>query len=903
MSEELGCIVIVSGKNKTLDKTNTAERSKISNTKIKLWIPTEYAEDLKINYNDQRYLLSDLAAKKDTSTTKAISLQIKNKGYLISIHVENSLNTLELLDNLNQSTWSLNINTLHAPAWLSEVHQLRKLGKIAPLHELLTSLKAPKSDIEHALKYFYLGRVYLAKGNTENAINALDRSSELFNQLGSINKVLDNQTLLAYIYLQLVDDLVLAKSTIDSLVATSNDASSLFFVNYYKGTLYAYLGDHRKAESYINEAIKIASDFELQSYLGDARFIFSKILIESGRIEKAVEIRKSLLSNNLEQCKKALYLDGLGWAKLQQADSFQNSNKAHLKESINTLKQAISITEADCKTRDSLKVNILINLAMAYVHDQDFERAQATVERINQLKSKLSYQQKLDLQEIQGQLHLNSDKLHQALNSFNALLKYSEALKYSKSTIKSLVGLAQTYERLGESNAAIKHYEHASELVFNHSLTVPISSSQPNFISNLSNFSHKYVEFLYRNNRIEDALRVSRKFRANWMQDLFRFSQINSQNLNNNATWIATLKRIRQIRNDIVEHQSIIWTLPKDRIHLSDTALLEKKKELAKLFDLAVSIVNQTAIKDGVNLLAPRKNELYLFFYPTINGWLGFAQSDNEISTHLVTNQQATNLSTQELAQQWIDSFATKISQVEDLKIYPFGALKNVDFQSLNYKKDLLINHKNVHYGVDLVRPSNMQPERGDSINSLIVANSLGDLKETENEATTITRFTKQVNWQSHLLKTQETQFTLVKNQLERSQHFHYAGHIFKDKNQSTQYILPLADNAYLDINDIIILKQAPRWVVLSACNSAKSSFSAIAESVGLAQAFIISGSEKVIASSRPVLDEQANVLMTKFYKKWISSGDFSASFRKTQIELIKEDPEADWLAFRILEL
>lgn len=877
-----------------------------SHQKIQLWSPLKDLTNFSVKINSQTVDLSDLFENKKKTKSNLLTISKNTKGTLIEIPIRQNKNNFTLINSKQSYRWSLTVNLLETPTWLKKTRELRKQRKVKLLKEQLVALEDSLPDIELAYKYYYLGRVFIALDQLDQAIDSVKRSSAHFRKITARNKILDNQTLLSYIYLQLNDDLVNAKQVIDNLESVSNDGLSTFYQNYYQGALYTYLGDLRKAEKHIKNAIQIATAFNFNEKILDADFLYSNILVESGRITEAIEIRETILSKANkydDNCKKVIYLDGLAWAQLQQIDSLYGVKENTSIDPLSSLNQALSIAESHCPERKSMHVNILLNLAMAHLLDNKIQSAKQLIEKVDAMKVPLSYRQKLDLLEMQGKLSLLDKNSNKALHSFSQLLKYSESTKYSIFMIKALVGLAETYQLLDENHAAREHYARATDLIFGHSLGIPVTASQPNFISKLSRFSKKYVDFLYQTNRIDEALQVTRRFRAGWLQDLFQLSQIHSQKLSKNPVWLSTLSKIRKVRSAIINQQSISWTLPQNQLLQSNIELKEKEQELAQLFDLAISLVNETSTTEYAGYANPKPNELFLFFYPVENGWLGFAKAERSLKSHFISSHHSSSLSPENMAQEWITAFEGEIESNDILKVYPFGILKNVDFQALVFQNELLLSRKSIHYGVDLSHKKITQVKQTQVSRSLVVANSLGDLRETELEANQIIQITKPFNWENNLLTTSQTKFTRIKNQLQRSQHFHYAGHVFDNKTSTSQYLLPLADNTYLDSNDIIILERAPKWVVLSACNSAKNNSTVNTESLGLAQAFIMSGSKQVIASSRPVLDKHTRTLMTKFYQHWTESGDFAESLRTAQLNLIRNQPEADWLAFRILIL
>jgi CHAT domain-containing protein len=83
---------------------------------------------------------------------------------------------------------------------------------------------------------------------------------------------------------------------------------------------------------------------------------------------------------------------------------------------------------------------------------------------------------------------------------------------------------------------------------------------------------------------------------------------------------------------------------------------------------------------------------------------------------------------------------------------------------------------------------------------------------------------------------------------------------------------------------------------VLSGCDSAKSQGDA--EGLGLAQAFVAAGSNEVLAPVRPVADGLAAKLASHVHR---NPAPLATALREAVAALRREDPNADWAAFRVL--
>ena len=72
-------------------------------------------------------------------------------------------------------------------------------------------------------------------------------------------------------------------------------------------------------------------------------------------------------------------------------------------------------------------------------------------------------------------------------------------------------------------------------------------------------------------------------------------------------------------------------------------------------------------------------------------------------------------------------------------------------------------------------------------------------------------------------------------------------------------------------------------------------------EGLGLAQAFILNGTDAVVATSRRVKDELARLLMSAMYGYVAQGIPLVKALTLAQNEVRKTKPSADWGSFRVL--
>ena len=133
------------------------------------------------------------------------------------------------------------------------------------------------------------------------------------------------------------------------------------------------------------------------------------------------------------------------------------------------------------------------------------------------------------------------------------------------------------------------------------------------------------------------------------------------------------------------------------------------------------------------------------------------------------------------------------------------------------------------------------------------------------------------------------------------SRFFHYAGHASYRGHEGWDSVLGLADGSQLSVADILALDSVPTTVVLSGCDTARTSDADAPQSLGLAQAFLAKGAEGVIAASRPVDDRATRDLVASLYSSLSQSVPLAEALRRAQLELRGRNPEADWAAYRLM--
>jgi CHAT domain-containing protein len=307
------------------------------------------------------------------------------------------------------------------------------------------------------------------------------------------------------------------------------------------------------------------------------------------------------------------------------------------------------------------------------------------------------------------------------------------------------------------------------------------------------------------------------------------------------------------------------------------------------------------------SLASPPINEAWLLYHPLDEGWVGFAIGHDEVRAEMIETipddageaWHAANL---------LQPFAAEIGAADRVHFLPMGATTEIPFHGLPWDDDVLIAAKPVAYALDTGRRSGDEPSV-DPPRALIVAEpasrlaGVGRLPRARTEADAIVTALSRGGWDVERLQGDEATYAAVTAQIMRSDWVHYAGHAAARGYAGWDSAFALAGEATLDVKSILALPELPRTVVLSGCETGRSDAAYGAGGIHLAAAFLLAGSEAVVAASREIRDEDALAFAEAFYvPPPAAAGDDVVQRFREAVELFRRrHPDAQaWSDLRV---
>jgi CHAT domain-containing protein len=368
------------------------------------------------------------------------------------------------------------------------------------------------------------------------------------------------------------------------------------------------------------------------------------------------------------------------------------------------------------------------------------------------------------------------------------------------------------------------------------------------------------------------------------------------------AQWARLLMEYQDRRAALEERAKADRRLPTDQFLHAQAVRKAEAEGVKKLLDQAFQLFEDPARQSQeAPPPRPRPGELILAYHPLSHEWVGFAADGKTVTArHIELPADVLSLPKKELARRLLLPFRAAIRKAERIRVLASGQLQSVDFHELPFDRDILLASVPVVYGLDL--PVSASPARAQERRALLVADPHDDLPGAVDEVRQVGKILKSASrpWITEELKGAEASAAAVQSRLVAADLLHYAGHGTFSGFGGWESSLLLAEETKLTLGDLLALKRVPAWVVLSSCDTGRSSNETPVSGLGLAHAFLLAGSREAVASTRLADDREVPAFFADLYRRWDHEPDLAVALQGAQLAWRKQSPKADWKSFRL---
>ncbi|MEL6342016.1 MAG: CHAT domain-containing tetratricopeptide repeat protein [Myxococcota bacterium] len=645
-----------------------------------------------------------------------------------------------------------------------------------------------------------------------------------------------------------------------------------FTADYGRGAALGRLGRYREALQHLSAASQGAAVLGNARLLTMARDSLAHALQRTGQHEQAVEMLRDNLAQSTHPCDRARAATGLAWGLLLANEAGEVVIDGEARQ---LLLQALVDLQEGCDLAPQRTVNIALNLALDATLRGDAHEAERWLAQWQSGPSGTTERRWAPW--IEGQLALLRADPEAALRLFRSM----SAGPALRPTVRwrGCVGEADALVMQGELDAAADRYEACTKMRVDIAVEVSALDGQVSFLSGDAGATQRHARVLLQLGREEDAFWVLRRWRAQYLNGLPAGRRLSQEEA---SEWKRLQDEYRTLRAAL-DDTAPDWQWNEERLRLAH-------RQKTQLSAQARSLLGELPTHPGgAPFLTPPDDGVIVAWFQIAGQWHVFAQTTGLVY-HSRLHAVDLDASPETLSETLLGPVAPILKRSRTVILLSPEAFRTIDLHALPFGDTALGLTRDVVYALDVAPGA---PAAAGA--PLIVSDPGGDLPEAAQEGDALV-----ATYAAHQRVVQrpvgeDLRRVSLMAALEQTSLFHFAGHGVFDPT-SWESALLLAEGTTLTIGDILSLDHAPAVVVLSGCETARSAPGAV-ETLGLAQAFLLTGSQEVIATTRPVRDDTTRRFSVAWHRAFLQTHDRGAAWR-AGVQAIRD---GDWTTFRRL--
>lgn len=456
----------------------------------------------------------------------------------------------------------------------------------------------------------------------------------------------------------------------------------------------------------------------------------------------------------------------------------------------------------------------------------------------------------------------------------------------------------QVLERHGDLDGAEEAYEHGEDLLDD---LIPLSflgvQAEVAPARRLEG-TQRLVSLLLRRGRPEQAFCVLRQAQTRLGQLARLFPRLDPKAQETLRPIVEEYFSAKRDQEALLRNAEERSTENRERARLE--AARRQEELLRHALDILVTQGDYRARPSCEELSPRQEGELLLGLYPHHDRLLVLVQDDEGTTYRRLSNYRALTDSDDArwLGHVLLDPLEARLARAKRVRVLASGEAAAIDVHALPFGERLLVEQIPVVYGLDLppLAPRGYSSGR---IDALVLEDELAE--GTEAEASAVQAALEVGGTAVQRVRSGEWTADRLRKALSEVDHFHYAGHAYhgagalrrplhivgKEDGLSHRWppypggaaaepsYIPLGRAERLDVQDILMMEEVPRTVVLMGCTTAARDERFAYGGFSLATAFLGAGAEAVVASTREIDGVEASLvgqgLYTEVGGRWLA--------------------------------
>ncbi|MFT3773441.1 MAG: CHAT domain-containing protein [Minicystis sp.] len=742
-------------------------------------------------------------------------------------------------------------------------------------------------------------RVLTQRGKVEEAILTFRQAMAGDHEVGLVADEVADGIAFARLLLEgprEIEEAGLVLTRVERLAEESDFPAGRAMIPHYRAVIAEALGDLGSARRLENESEERSRRLALEGHLADVYQRQIKLLDMLGRHDEAKAYVDTKLKkpDEANACALGQYYNNMGWHRLLTGGAERVAAKLDFEEARRLFSSSPEPGGRTCTSARELR-NVLTNLAHLALEQEQPEEAERRLEEAHRAYPDAPVRLTAEWNVMSARAALARRDYVRAEGLFRTARTLSKAAALPSDAVNATLGLAEALERIGSTEEALLAYHEADEELNRWSMLIPLGEGKQTFFGERERGVRRYLELL---STRADAARREGGSSERWVRQMACVARRSLTRALASMEWAYRLARtpaehaeLARAARDQERRRKALSEEANRALLITDPA--EQAQRLAELITMAAQ--DETAFDAKVARVAgprpapsceegapggqPEDDEIVLVYHPLEAGWAGLALTRSTAVLHRFAfadegaiaplDHERRRALRDKLGDALLGPFAGVLGEgKKKIRILAAEPLGSIDIHELPIPGGATLGSRfSVTYGVDLPRPpAPASSER----RALLVAVPTRNLSMPARETGYVREALKRAGWSVRELVGPDATRAAVRRELEQPgvELFHYAGHGVSRGRDGWESHLVLDGGEWISIADVLGLARAPRLVVLSSCQAAAAKGNASVEGPNLAHAFLIAGTERMVASPLRNDDATTTAVMKELYDR-----------------------------------
>jgi tetratricopeptide (TPR) repeat protein len=784
--------------------------------------------------------------------------------------------------------WSIALGAAPVFAALDEAEALRRAGRSEDAAAALDRVAAAQPALRpHVLSR--RARLALASGDGDAASRLLDGAAAAHRRAGHRSEAARDAIARVYVEGELRQDLGAAEAALAAAEAdVAESPEHRTDLAYQRGVVALATARPGAALAAFERAASWAERLGMQ----DARLLADQmratLLTSLGRGREAEPLLDTLLrrsaASELGPCIRGHLLAGRAWSTFLRGE-VEPLPPAALDGAQRDAEAALTIAQDTCARASSAADRAVTVALLAVARGRPAEAEAALSEARAALEQRPFRLESWALDAEARAAWARGDR-ERARAGFARLRRRADDLLHREASWRASWGLARMAEAAEPRLEALE----AAEAVLDQEVAeVPLGEGRDTLASRRRQTARALVDTLLRRGDAAAAMAAARRARSRAVRALDRGQRLETIPPEGRDDWWRALTRYHEARRAIDRRLEARWTVASTELEAFDSEVRARLEAAQGDLDRAFRALGRPA---RWALTAPPPDTVLWLAQPLPEGWALFASHRGRVRA--VLREGPPPRVPEALAAWAFGPFRGVLRSASRLSLMAPPVLLDRDLHALPFEGAPLLERLEVVYPLDLAPRGGMRDGP-----VLVVADPTDDLAGAREELRLLAAAFE--GRPRTTLVGRQADRAAVLEALEEASLLHYAGHGVAEGDSGWQHALRLAGGTALTPADILAGPRVPDTVVLSACETARTTAGATdVQGLGVATAFALAGSRVVLAARRPIPDGTAAALAGHLAEEVRGGRDLDITALRRALLALRDEGHEAWSAYQI---